>query len=200
MTDATSTTSNTPGAPHSLGSSIHSLSGKWGWFVALGVLFALTGAYALVAVVPATLVSAIWIGAFLLVAGIGETIAAFQFKEWGRFTLWLLMGLAYIAAGIITFVYPMAAAVSLTLIVGIAMLVAGVVRTWLGFNMKDSAAWGLVVFSGVISILLGVMILAQWPASGLYVLGIFLGVDLLFSGAGWISTGLTIRRLTHSHA
>lgn len=196
MTDAVSTT---PAAPRSLGSSIHALSGKWGWFVALGLFFALTGAYALVAVVPATIVSAIWIGAFLLVAGIGETIAAFQFKEWGRFTLWLLMGLAYIAAGVITFVNPMAAAVSLTLIVGIALLVAGAVRIWLGFNMKGAPAWGLVVFAGVTSLILGVMILAQWPASSLYVLGIFLGVDLLFSGAGWISTGLTIRRLTHRH-
>lgn len=193
MSDAAST------APHSLGSSIHALSGKWGWFVALGLLFALTGAYALVAVVPATLVSAIWIGAFLLVAGIGETIAAFQFKEWGRFALWLLMGLVYIAAGVITFVNPLAAAVSLTLIAGIALLVAGAVRIWLGFNMKGAPAWGLVVFAGVTSLILGVMILAQWPASGLYVLGIFLGVDLLFSGAGWISTGLTIRRLTHRH-
>lgn len=196
MSDAVSAASAP--APRSLGASLRPLADKWGWFIGLGVLFGITGIFALVTVVPATLVSVIWIGAFLLVAGIGETVAAFRFKEWGRFALWLLMGLAYIAAGILTFMNPLAAATSLTLIIGVAMVVAGIVRIWLGFSMKGASAWGLVVLAGVTSLLLGVMILAQWPASGLFVLGIFLGVDLLFSGAGWISTGLAIRRLTRA--
>lgn len=182
--------------PRSLGASIRLLSSKWGWFVALGALFVITGALALVTVLPATLVSTVWIGAMLFVFGIGETIAAFQFKEWGRFFLWLVMGLVYIAAGVMTFINPVLAAISFTLIIAVALIVGGLIRIWLAFQMKEQRFWGFVAFSGAISLILGFMIIAQWPASGLYVLGIFLGVDLMFSGFGWISTGLAIRRLT----
>jgi len=56
--------------------------------------------------------------------------------------------------------------------------------------------WMWVAFSGVITFLLGLLIVAHWPVSSLYVLGIFLGVDLVIAGAGWIGVGLGLRRLT----
>lgn len=185
--------------PASLGTSIRTLSHKWGWFVALGVLLIFAGTVALVTVVPATIVSVIWIGTMLFVIGIAEIVAAFRFKEWGRFALWLVLGLLYLAAGVMTFVNPLLAAASLTLLIGIALVAGGIVRGYIAYQMRDSNSWGWVALSGVITLLLGVMILMQWPASGLYVLGIFLGVDMLFAGFGWLSTGLAIRRLTDGH-
>lgn len=180
----------------SLGSSLRSLSGKWGWIVALGALFIIAGTIALITVLPATVVSVLWVGAMMLVAGIGEVIAAFQFKDWGRFTLWLLLGAMYVAAGILTFMNPLLAAASLTLLLSIALIVGGIIRMWLAFNMKESQSWGWVMVSGVITLGLGIMILMRWPASSLYTLGIFLGVDMLFAGFGWVAAGLAIRRLT----
>ena len=60
--------------------------------------------------------------------------------------------------------------------------------------MKHGTPWGWVVFSGIVSFLLGLMIIAQWPASSFFVLGILLGVDLIFVGTGWITMGLALKR------
>lgn len=182
--------------PHSLGSSIRTLSSKWGWIVALGAMYIIAGVIALITVVPATIVSVIWVGAMMLLAGIAEVFAAFQFKDWSRFILWFVLGLLYVGAGIITFMNPLLAAASLTLLLGIALVVSGCIRLWLAMKIRDTDAWSWVAFSGLITLALGVMILVRWPVSGLYVLGIFLGIDLLFAGFGWVRTGMAIHRLT----
>jgi uncharacterized membrane protein HdeD (DUF308 family) len=67
-------------------------------------------------------------------------------------------------------------------------------RVFLGFNMQGGTPWGWVVASGLITLLLGIIILIHWPVSSLYVLGIFLGVDLVFAGATWIGLGLGLRQ------
>ena len=196
MSHAAGTETVPPAGRQSLGQSIRQLSHKWGWFVALGALLVIGGIAALITVIPATIVSALWVGAILLAFGVFEIVAAFQFKDWGRFFLWIVMGGVYIAAGVLTFVNPLLAAATLTLLIGIALVISGGVRIYLATQMRDTGTWGLVALSGVITAVLGVLILVQWPASGLYVLGIFLGIDMLFAGMGWISTGLAIRRLT----
>ena len=89
---------------------------------------------------------------------------------------------------------PLLTAVWLTLILGAALVASGVMRVFLGFNMKGGTPWGWVVASGLITLLLGVIILIHWPVSSLYVLGIFLGVDLVFAGATWIGLGLGLRQ------
>jgi uncharacterized membrane protein HdeD (DUF308 family) len=64
----------------------------------------------------------------------------------------------------------------------------------LGFSMKADMPWVAVVLSGLITFLLGLIIVIHWPVSGLYILGIFLGIDLIFAGASWIAVGLGLRR------
>lgn len=183
-------------APRSLGSSIRLLADKWGWFVGLGVVFLIAGTIALISVVPATIASVLWVGAMMLLAGIGEIVAAFQFKDWSRFGLWMGLGVLYVLAGLMTFFNPLLAAASLTLLIGVALVVGGAIRLWLAWQMRETANWGWIAVSGVVTLLLGLMILVRWPVSGLYVLGIFLGVDLIVAGWGWVAAGLAIRRLT----
>jgi len=81
----------------------------------------------------------------------------------------------------------------LTLFLGAALVASGIVRIFLGFNMQHGSPWMWVVVSGLITLLLGVIILAHWPVSAVYTLGIFLGIDLVFAGASWISLGLALR-------
>jgi len=71
---------------------------------------------------------------------------------------------------------------------------SGIVRIVLAFQMKEGTPWIWVAVSGVITTLLGAMILAKWPVSSLFTLGIFLGMDLLFAGASWIGVGLALRK------
>jgi uncharacterized membrane protein HdeD (DUF308 family) len=168
------------------------LRAKWGWIVALGAIYMVAGFVALGSVVTATVVSVFVVGIMMLVAGVAEVINAFQVKTWGNFVLWVLLGALYIIAGFVTLENPVLAAAVLTLVLSIALIASGVTRIILASSMKEGMI--LIVLSGVITLVLGIVILAHWPVSSLYILGLFLGVDLLFAGAGWIGLGLGLRR------
>ena len=169
------------------------LRAKSGWIVALGVVYLLTGFIALGSVVMATVASVLVVGVMMIIAGVAEVFSAFQIKSWGKFLLWVLLGVLYIIAGFVTFENPLLAAALLTLILGASLVVSGVMRTILAFSMKRETPWIWVLLSGVITLLLGLLILAHWPVSGLYILGLFLGIDLIMAGAAWIALGFGLR-------
>jgi uncharacterized membrane protein HdeD (DUF308 family) len=171
------------------------LRAKSGWIIALGVVYVIAGIVALASVVLATVATVFVVGVMMLISGVAEVINAFQIKSWGKFLLWLLLGVLYIIAGFITFENPLLAAALLTLFLAFALIASGVMRILLGFYMKSEMPWLGVVLSGVITLLLGLIILIHWPVSSLYVLGIFLGIDLIFAGASWIGMGFGLRRL-----
>src|SRR5215471_3827313 len=100
-------------------SRLEPLRSKWGWIVALGIVYLVAGLIALGSVVMATVVSVFIVGIMMLVAGVAEVVNAFQVKSWGRFLFWLLLGVLYIVAGFVTFENPLLAAAVLTLILGI---------------------------------------------------------------------------------
>ena len=184
-------------APHSLADGLKALRAKWGWIVALGIVFLIAGVIALGSVVAATETAVLVVGIMMLMGGVAEIIAAFGVKSWGKFLFWLLLGVLYVAAGVIAIMNPHLAATYLTLMLGFALVFGGVLRVFLAFQMKSAGGpWGWVVLSGLITLLLGCMIIAQWPASSLFVLGIFLGIDLIFIGAGWITMGLALKKRT----
>jgi uncharacterized membrane protein HdeD (DUF308 family) len=174
-------------------SSTEPLRAKSGWIVALGVVYLAAGAIALSSVALATVVSVFVVGIMMVVSGAAEVINAFQVKSWGKFALWLLLGLLYIAAGILTFENPLLTAKLLTLILGVSLVASGVAKIVLGFSMKTGMPWPVVVLAGVITLLLGLVIVAEWPFGSLYILGIFLAVDLIITGVGWISIGLGLK-------
>jgi uncharacterized membrane protein HdeD (DUF308 family) len=189
------TTTTSDRGPHSLGDSLRALRAKWGWIVALGVIFMIAGVIALGSVVAATASAVLIVGVMMIMAGVAEIIAAFNVKDWGKFAVWMLLGVLYVAAGVICFLNPFAAATVLTLMLGFALVVGGIVRMFLAWHMREAGKpWGWVVVSGIISLLLGLMIIAQWPASSFFVLGIFLGIDLIFIGSGWIAIGMALRQ------
>jgi len=127
----------------------------------------------------ATIASVLVVGVMMIVACVAEVINAFQVKSWGKFLLWILLGVLYIIAGFVTFENPLLAAALLTLMLGAALVASGIMRIILAFGMKQETPWIWVVLSGVITLLLGVIILAHWPVSSLFILGLFLGIDLV---------------------
>ena len=173
--------------------SLAPLHAKWGWIVALGIVYLIAGVIALGSVFAATVASVFVVGIMMMIAGVAEVINAFQIKTWGRFFFWLILGILYIVAGFVAWDNPLLTAVWLTLFLGAALVASGIVRIFLGFNMQHGSPWIWVVVSGLITLVLGLIILAHWPVSAVYTLGIFLGVDLVFAGASWISLGLALR-------
>src|SRR6478609_6100506 len=180
--------------PSSLGSGIAALHGKWGWIVALGVVYLIAGFVALGSVGMATVASVLVVRAMMIVAGAAEIIGAFQMKSWGKFVIWALLGVLYVIAGFLTFENPLFAAVLLTLFLGASLLASGAVRLFLAFSMKRESPWVWVALSGAITLLLGLLIVARWPVNSVYILGLFLGIDLIMAGAGWVSLGFSLRQ------
>ena len=177
------------------GTDVAPLRAKWGWIVALGFVYVVAGFVALGSIVMATVASVFVVGVMMIVAGVAELFNAFQVKSWGKFLIWGLLGVLYIVAGFVTFENPLFAAVLLTLILGASLVASGVVRIFLAFNMKREMPWIWVALSGVITLLVGLVILAHWPVNSVYILGLFLGIDLIIAGAGWIGLGFGLHRV-----
>lgn len=181
--------------PHSLGESIRALRSKWGWILAFGIFSVLAGVIALAGSTMFATATAVYIvGFMMLFEGVAEIVAAFNARDWGHRLLWLLLGAIYVFAGFVCLQDPFKAATILTLLLGIALVVGGLVRIFLATRMKQGTPWGWVVFSGLISFFLGWIIISHWPVSGFFVLGIFLGVDLIFIGSGWIAVALALKK------
>jgi len=185
-----------PGA----GTDVAPLRAKWGWIVALGFVYVIAGFIALGSIIMATVASVLIVGVMMIIAGVAELFNAFQIKSWGKFLIWALLGVLYIVAGFVAFENPLLAAVVLTLMLGASLVASGIVRIILAFNMKREMPWVWVALSGVITLLLGLLILARWPINSVYILGLFLGIDLIMAGAGWIGLGFGLHRVPASRS
>ena len=123
----------------SLGFGIEPLRAKWGWIVALGVVYLIVGVIALGSIVLATAASVFLVGIMMVIAGVAEIINAFQIKTWGRFLLWLVLGALYVFAGFVAFSNPLLTAVVLTLLLGAALVVSGIMRIVLALRRRHAA-------------------------------------------------------------
>jgi uncharacterized membrane protein HdeD (DUF308 family) len=173
---------------------MHHLHRRAGWVIALGIIALLGGGVALGSVVMATAYAVTIVGIMMVVAGVTEVFAAFGTRTWDRFLFWLLLGLLYFFGGLICLFDPFRAATILTLALGAALIVAGILRIFLATQMRHGTPWGWVALSGVLSFLLGLVIVSHWPASSFYILGMLLGIDLIFIGGTWLAVGLALRR------
>lgn len=174
-------------------SRLATLRANSGWLVAFGAVFIALGLLALGSVVTATIVTVYFVGVIMIVAGVAEIGMALRAKSWSGFLVWMFLGVVYSVGGIFAFVNPLLTAGTLTLFLGAALVASGLMRIYLALQMRAGSAWGWVVVSGAITALLGFSILANWPFSSLYVLGVFLSIDLLFAGIAWISLGMTLK-------
>jgi uncharacterized membrane protein HdeD (DUF308 family) len=183
-----------------LGTAIHAIAGKWGWFVALGVGELIIGGVASANLMAANLASVLVIGAAMLVAGIFQVIHGFTARGLRGFLFWLVAGIVYAAAGAIILYDPVFASLTLSLTAGIFLIVAGVMRIWAGFHARPAAGWGWILAAGVVTTCVGAIVVAAWPAIGLWFLGAMLVVDLIFQGWGLIVFGLALKARASRHS
>ncbi|MBD3389982.1 HdeD family acid-resistance protein [Candidatus Micrarchaeota archaeon] len=153
----------------------------WSWFFALGVLLLLFGFAVIIFPAAGTFTVEILFGIILLVAGITQVVLAFQARKWGGFLFTLLAGLLYLVVGVLLLVFPLQGTITLTLLLGAALLLGGIFKVALAFKTKPDM-YGWLTFDGVISLLLGALVLAGWPSDAVWVMGLLFGIDLLFSG------------------
>jgi uncharacterized membrane protein HdeD (DUF308 family) len=156
--------------------------------VSLGIVFILGGIFVLGDVALATLVSTLFIGVTAIVVGAFEIVHAFWTKGWGGFIWQILLGALYIAFGLMVVNQPVSGALILTLVLGLVFLASGIVRIIVAFRHWSEAGW-LMLVSGAFGILAGLIIITGWPTTGIWVLGLLLGIDLISHGVAWLIYG-----------
>jgi uncharacterized membrane protein HdeD (DUF308 family) len=173
---------------------LNALRGNWFWFVMLGIALVVLGAIALGSVVIASLATAVAIGMLIFLGGVAETLGAFWCRGWSGFFFHLLSGVLSIVIGVIFLRAPVGALLALTLLVASFLMVGGIFKIVAAVSYRF-AAWGWPLVSGIVDLILGVLIWQEWPASALWVIGLFVGINLVFRGFNWIGLGLSLRAL-----
>ena len=168
------------------------LGRNWGWFLVLGIALAALGVLAIAYSSTATVASMYFFGGVLLAAAAVECINAIMVGKWSGFFLHLLGVLLFGVTGFLLLRYPSISAESLTVLMAAYFIVGGTfeVIAPLFVGLPDS---GWHVLNGIVSILLGILVLAQWPVSGLWVIGMFVGIDLVFRGITWMIFAFGLR-------
>jgi len=161
----------------------------WGWFLAFGIGLLLLGLAAVVRSATATVVSMLFFGWLLVLASALEIAQAVMVGHWAGFFQHLLAAILFGVAGLLLVTRPVISAEVLTIFMAMFFLVGGL------FQIAGSVAlalpgWGWQAADGLITLVLGLLVLAQWPASGLWVIGLFIGIDLIFYGCAWIAFAL----------
>ncbi len=167
---------------------------RWVWLLALGIVLVVVGTIAIGMPLVTTLATALTIGVLLLLGGGVQLVGAFWTRDWSGFFLMLLMGVLYIVLGLLFVRQPIQAAEALTLLLACTLMVSGVFRI-VGSLVHRFHQWGWIFFGGVLNLALGIMIWLQWPISGFWAIGLFVGIDMLFSGWTWIMLALRLRSL-----
>jgi uncharacterized membrane protein HdeD (DUF308 family) len=161
------------------------------WFLGLGIVLMVVGAMAVGAAFIATLATVLVFGCLLLGGGIVQVVNAFLARSWRGFFLHILAGTLNLVVGLLMIDYPLQAAEGLTLLLACSFLVGGVVR--IVYSLAERfAGSGWVLVNGIITLLLGVAIWRHWPESSWVVIGLFVGIDLMFSGWSWVMLGLLV--------
>ena len=140
---------------------------RWGWYLALGIVLIVLGMIAIGSTFLMTIASVLFFGWLLIIGGVMEAIHAFWHKRWAGFFLDLLTGILYVVVGWMMVTNPKESALLLTLIIAMFLLFEGVFRIVAALTARYPH-WGWVLFNGVISLVLGVMIWRRWPYSGLW--------------------------------
>jgi uncharacterized membrane protein HdeD (DUF308 family) len=182
------------GTSSSLGGPMANVTHRWGWFVALGIVMIVLGVIAWLDVVAVTVAGTLFIGAMLLVGGGFQIVHAFMAKGWRDVVLGLLSGVLYVFVGLLIMSEPLQGALVLTLVISAALVVGGIVRIVLALRHREMASWGLLLFSGIVSVAVGILLYASLPWSGLWVLGTLIAIELLVQGLSWLYLGLALRR------
>jgi uncharacterized membrane protein HdeD (DUF308 family) len=164
----------------------------WAFLAGMGVALMVLGAVAIGSSFIATLATVLVFGILLLLGALFQVVTALWGRSWRGFFLHLLAGVLYLVVGVFMIDYPVETALGVTLLVAVGLLSSGILRIVVSV-IERFDGWGWMLLSGVVSLLLGAAIWRQWPLSGLWVIGLFVGIELLFSGLSWVMLGLAVR-------
>ncbi len=173
---------------------LRQLQQNWSWYFFLGIGLVAFGSLAVMFSFASTLFSMLYLGFFLIIIGIFEGFQSFKLSEWGSFFLHLLISILYVIGGTFIVMKPTLNALTLTLLLAIFLVITGIVRIIFALTMTIPHK-GLLLLNGILTLILGILIWSEWPFSGLWVIGTFVGIDAIFTGWTWILLALKAKNL-----
>lgn len=166
-----------------------------GWSIGLSVLMILAGVLAIV-IPPAAGIAVLVVVAWLLMlSGAVHLVFAWQTRTAGGMIWELLLGILYIFVGVYALLHPVAGLASLTLVLALYLFAEGVLELIMGFRLRPMPGSGWLLFDGIVTLVLGILIWRSWPSSTEWVIGTLVGISMLFSGTARLSLSLAARRM-----
>ncbi len=167
-----------------------------GLTVVSGIILLIAGLLAVMSPFVAGMSITIMVGAMLAVGGIGQCFLAFKAGAFGRGLMIFIVGVLMAIAGFYMMNQPVAGLAKLTIILMYYLLVTGALEISVAFQLKPAAGWGLELFNGIVTLLLGVMLWRQFPLSGAWAIGVLFGIKMIFSGWAFIFIGRNVKKMT----
>jgi uncharacterized membrane protein HdeD (DUF308 family) len=166
------------------------LARGWKGLMAVGIVAIAIGCIAILVPAVAAVGTAIFIGVILLIAGVFLVAAAFSAHTIGSVILRLIWAILTVLVGVWLIAEPHNGTLTLTLILGIYFLFMGLTRVAVAFAGRGQPGAGLVGLSGFAGLLIGILVLAKFPSSADWAIGLLVGIDLIF--AGWTLTSVAL--------
>ena len=166
----------------------------WIFAVVMGILLIIVGALALGVSATVSLVSMVFIGWLMIIGGVIQGIHAFSRERHHHTLLKIVLATLYVIVGILMLANPLAAEFAVTLLLMAFFLVAGVSRIAAAVRESMENRWAVLV-SGIISLFLGILLWAGWPITGLFAIGVFVGVDLILEGWTLLMLAVAVRHI-----
>jgi len=165
-----------------------------GWLLFMGILLLILGIVGMGMAGMLTVASIFYFGFLAAAGGVLLLIDAVKAEGW-KSKIWeILIALLYLAAALVMINNPGASAVWFTFFIAAFLLASGIFRIIIGFQIRSEVKnWGWTVFGGVASVVLAAMIFAQWPYSGLWVIGMFLAIEMIMQGMSMITIAMAAR-------
>lgn len=170
------------------------LKDRWGWILALGIIFLILGIIGLSMTFGLTMASMVFFGVLLLIGGVLQFVDAFKYRNWKGILWHIFISLLYIAGGVVVIFNPAIASTIFTAIIAFMLVLVGISRIIMSLLMKGEQGWIWVFLVGLVSLILGIIILSHWPVSGLWVIGLFIAIELIVSGWSYICIALAARK------
>jgi uncharacterized membrane protein HdeD (DUF308 family) len=171
---------------------------SWKALMAVGIFAIVIGCIAIVVPAVASVGTAIFIGWILVIAGAFLVAGAFAAHSIGSVILRLLWAFLTVIVGLWLIVEPHNGTLTLTLVLGIYFLFMGLTRTFVAFSARGQQGAGLVGLSGIAGLLIGILVLAKFPSSADWAIGLLVGIDLIFAGWTLVSVALVGKDLARA--
>ena len=194
MTENANVPLETPALAGPLRHELERMKKEWKWFLLLGACLIILGSIAVGSTFYVGLATVVLFGVLLLTGGVAQVISAFWAGRWSGFLLHLLIGVFYVVVGMLIIDAPAEALATLTLLIAAFLMVSGIFRIASSLNLRFNN-WGWVLMNGIVTLMLGILIYRQWPASATIAIGLFVGIEMIFNGITWVALGMGLKQL-----